>query len=1096
MSTQPILLRRASAGAGKTFLLVKIYIRMLLEKYFAGHKPDPTGFRSVLAVTFTNKATAEMKERILKELFILARDPKESDYYGYFSSKPYCWTETQLRKASQDILYHLLHGYGFFSVSTIDSFFQLVLRSFSREIGLYSSYQVELDRNALVSECVDRILDSLDEGEEHKELLKWLTDKAVYRVSNGSKFSIDALLLSVATELMAVDYKEVVKKAKVDESALYDHDRLIELEKDCLDVKQKCKADILKAVELVKDRLSVLNVETSSKCLENNLGKIIKLMDLPIDVDLMTAIPSTTDYKLTPTAIEKFFPPLGVVPSSDGWFAAKNKGRLSEAELNGLMGLVDDLRKTYYTKFGLMRSADAIRSQLYGFGIVRRIREEFIAMMKEKNTLGLDDTNEILRDLISDTDTPFIYEKVGVRYENFLLDEFQDTSDVQWDNFYPLLKESVDSGQTDLVVGDPKQSIYRWRNSNANLMTEILPRYFKDYIDDTHELDTNWRSSQGIIQFNNAFFAYAAERMDAELSCGAATRETTLQNVYRDVAQKWNKKKRGYIRLDFCEERVTEEANTKVREVEMEKVLDSIKMANAQGYKNGDVTVVVRRGKDDGVNLASYLMEHGIKVATSDTLGIKSSSIVRLLISLLASRDDPNDKTRTYLAESYLDGGGKDNGECSLVEICEGLLREIKKKYPVEFNRQAPYIRCFMDVLNDYLTHGDSSLHSFINYIDKRDDQIYAPKSPDAVNIITIHKVKGLEAPYVIVPFVERIEWARVDDDGQKVWCVPELSGTPLEGKADGVYQVPLKGKVAKHTVFENTYREEKRLEYIDNLNVLYVAFTRPIEVLHIISERPKDDEKASFPALLRDYANENMTERADGGYELGSFLPYPPKKTDEENKGAEDKEKEEKKEKEKPEPRLLETKDGYPSYPQGERLSINADSSDFFKSETEKTSDAGRVKGTILHDILSHVVYPEDLEAAVRAAVLSGTLEAEKEQETLRFLKNRIDRGVARGWFPGQDSGWVIRNEATILAPKADWNTEGKNLRTDRVLDNGEEVIVIDYKTGRPHSKNEEEYRKQMASYAGAYLAMGRSRVTTHLWYLGKDEVETKVFD
>ena len=1057
---KPILLRGASAGSGKTHFLAKTYIRLLLERYFAPEHPkDVYHYRHVLAVTFTNKATAEMKERILKELNILSKTPTQSDYYKDFVQYFSC-TDEDLQKASGEILFHLLHEYGSFSVSTIDAFFQLVLRAFSREIGMYSSYQVELDRDALIGECVDRILDSLDEGKDNEELLKWLTDKAVYRVSNGDKFSADALLLSVATELMTVGYKEAVKKSPVSESVLYDHTRLKRLEKTCRQRREHYLAAVKDAAQAAADeaKLALGDVKTSREVLEKALEKLTAVeADNPKE-----GIPGLSD-----AAYEKLFLPVGAV-NTDAWFKKADQAQFANGcGLKGLLDKMELLRQAYDEGMKMVATLDIIIPQLYGFGVVRRIRQELSTLMKEKNVLSLDETNEILKDLISDTVTPFIYEKVGVRYENFLLDEFQDTSQIQWDNFRPLLQESVDNGHTNLVVGDPKQSIYRWRNSDASLMTRILPEAFGKYIDDTNELDTNWRSAEEIVHFNNDFFAFAAQRMDEALNQGRV-----LQEVYQDVRQFTNHRKGGYIRLDFCQGRETEEGTVKPYEVEMEKVLSSIQNAVSHGFRYGDITIVVRKGSQ-GIDLAAYLNEQGIKVSTSDTLGIASSSIVRLLISLLSNRDDPNDSARAYLAGRF-PSSAADAGGCSLVDICEELLRDIKAKRPTDFNAQIPYIRCFMDVLNDFVARGDNSLHSFVRYVSDRDDAISAPEAQDAVNIITIHKVKGLSAPYIIVPFLESIEWARVDGRGESVWCVPDLLGTELEGRADGVYQVNLTAGMAEGSHFEKSYQDERRLEYIDNLNVVYVAFTRPVEVLHIISAVPKkEEETASFPALLRNFAKTYMTEAEEGLYEKGTMSDYHPKVD------------------KKQDVRLLHLDEGYPSYPRGERVKLRADASDFFKSETETPADSSRVNGTILHDILAHVVYPNELDEAVRAAVFSGELEAGKEQETLVFLRGCIDRAIARGWFPEPGSEWVVRNEATILVPKTEQNKKDENLRTDRVLDNGKEVIIIDYKTGDKHSS----YDKQMEKYARAYLAMGRSRVTTHLWYLRTDEVETKKY-
>lgn len=1053
MNGKPILLRGASAGSGKTFFLAKTYIRLLLENYFAREGSDGRyQYRHILAVTFTNKATAEMKERILRELDILANHPAHSNYFKDFCAF-FARSEAELKKAARDILFHLLHEYGSFSVSTIDSFFQLVLRAFSREIGYYSSYQVELDRKALVTESVERILDSLDEGEENKELLDWLSRQALYRVSNGDKFSTDVLLQQVADRLMTDKYKTALLCAQMDEEQLYDRKRLRDLEQRCQRMKKAYKEKIRDAaLEAEQERRRSLgDFETSNATLEKVLNKLVEMGTGEKD-----DIPSITD-----AAYKKLFLPVGAVDACQWFKKADQRHFQGGAGLELLLQKMDALRAVYEQALPLVRTLDVISSQLYGFGVVRRIRQELDTLMKEKNVLSLDETNEILKDLISDTVTPFIYEKVGVRFENFLLDEFQDTSHVQWNNFRPLLQESVANGHGNLIVGDPKQSIYRWRNSDATLMTKVLPAVFGSYIDDTHELDTNWRSAKEIIRFNNAFFSYAAEQMDQELQQGSV-----LRDIYKDVVQKGNKREGGYVRLDFCPERETAAGKVKAFDVEMEKVLASIGEAIEHGYRPGDITVVVRTGAQ-GIQLGAFLAGHDIKVSTSDTLGIASSSIVRLLLSLLSSRDDPNDAMRAYLAKKFLSGQESAPEECSLVDLCEGMLREIKKRRPDAFRQQIAYIRCFMDVLNDYVARGDNSLHAFVRYMDGRNDSISSPEAPDAVNIITIHKVKGLAAPYVIAPFIESIDWARVDGKGEEIWCVPDLKGTPLQGMAEGVYQVRLTAKSAKGSHFEQSYQDERRQEYIDNLNVLYVAFTRPKDVLHIISAPPRHAKEAAFPALLMAYAENHMSKGGDGSYTCGEFASYVA--AEKEHASACE---------------LLPT-DAWPSFPRGERVRLRTDASDFFRSEDRKAASSSRTNGTVMHGILSQVVHPEDLEGAVRAAVLSGALEAGKEQETLAFLRLRIEAAVRRGWFPSKDSPWHIRNEATILMPR------GGDYRTDRVLDNGDEVVIIDYKTGAKHPS----YARQMQNYARAYLDMGRRKVTTHLWYLASDEVETQNF-
>ena len=1053
MNGGKILLRGASAGAGKTFFLAKTYIRLLLSAYFSEEsRGDVLKYRHVLAVTFTNKATAEMKDRILKELDILSRTPEKSDYYADFLRDFSC-TAADLQEAARKILRRILHDYGSFSVSTIDSFFQLVLRAFSREIGYYASYQVELDRDAIVTESVDRILDGLDQSQDNKELLDWLSRQAVWRVSNGMKFSSDAILLEAARQLTDTRYKEALAEAGIDEDTLYDKARLDKLRKLCRDLSRQCKEEIRDAAAAAERerQIALSAVRTSRDVLENALEKLSSTRTGERD-----AVPTLTDK-----AYAKLFLPAGAV-DTDAWF---KKGDLKEygggRGLDVLKDKMEALRSCYERNTRLVATLDIIASHIYGFGIAKRIRQEFEALMKEKNVLSLDETNDILKGLISDTATPFVYEKVGIRYENFLLDEFQDTSRVQWNNFRPLLQESLDNGHRNLVVGDPKQSIYRWRDSDASLMTRVLPEEFAAYIDNTNELDTNWRSREQIVRFNNDFFKKAAGKMDALLG-----EKDVLTKIYADVEQNPNHRKDGYVRLDFCPADEDEEEGKKSADVELDRVLDSVRTARKQGYAYGDITIVVRTGSV-GEAVAGKLAEAGIKVSTADSLGLASSSIVRLVLSLLASMDDPADKTRAYLASRYLQGWTAEDGALSLSDQCEAIFRTLKEREPEAFQAQVPFVRCFMDVLTDFIAKRGNDLHAFVKYMDGRNDKISSPESSDAVNIITIHKVKGLAAPYVIAPFIEKIELARVDaKEGEKVWCVPDLTGTPVAGQARGVYQVKLTAKSAKGSLFENNYREERRQEYIDNLNVLYVAFTRPVDVLHIIAQSPKEGETASFPAILKEYADASMSRVGEGQYESG-VLPACQAKEN----GS-------------PLVHVLSQEDGYPSFRRGKRISLRQDAADFFGAQLVGTSSE-RINGTLIHDILAKVVVPEDLPGAVRAAVLTGTLEAGKEKATLDFLGRRVASAQGRGWFPPADSGLKIRNEATILMP------DGKDCRTDRVLDDGKQVVIIDYKTGDKNSS----YHRQMERYAEAYLAMGRTKVTTHLWYLKNDEVETRIF-
>ena len=1088
---------------------MKKHIRLLLEAYFEEDSSERAKkYRHILAVTFTNKATAEMKDRILDELDTLSKTPEDSDYFKDFS-KTFSRPAQDLQEASRDILNHILHDYGAFAVNTIDSFFQQVLRAFSREIGYGVSYQVELERKDLVAEAVDRILDALDESPENAELLKWLSDQAVWNASNGKKYKADELLLNVANTFTDEKYRQALKASGVVEASLFQKDKLEDLEKRCRNLKKAIKQQIIDAAKAVEvERQLVLgDVKTNRSILEKNLPSIENM-----GTGEMDALP-----KLSDAFVRDYFPDLqeGQSLNTDVWFtkaALKTFG--GGMNLGAFPEKMDALRRTYLDGIPMIYALKTIADNLYGFGVVSRLRQEMEVLMKEKNVLSLDETNAILHGLISGTDTPFIYEKVGVRFEDFLLDEFQDTSHVQWDNFSPLLEESLSRNFENLVVGDPKQSIYRWRNSDASLMTQTLPEDFAGRIDATHELDTNWRSAAEIIDFNNEFFKFAAAEMDKALG------ETSfLQKVYADVEQKHNKRENGCVRIEFCEkEQKKKQSNPQnndsddeeeVSAAQLPRILSGIREALDCGYGYHDIAITVRTGKQ-GTKVATYLENNGVRVATSDTLAISASPAVRLILSVLSTLDNPDDRMQAYVAKKFLNGEKLPVEGNSLTDICESLLRSLKEKDPDLFQSQAAYIRSFMDVLADFVAKGDNSLHAFLQYMEVHKDKasITSPESDNAVNVITIHKVKGLAYPYVIVPFVDKIDLASVDGKGETVWCVPQLEGTTVDDAARGIYPVNLTQKNCSRGPFSPHYARERKQEFLDNLNLVYVAFTRPIQRLHILCDKPSEnaeEKKLSFPVLLQRFVarasasaengafsappcagasasadngafsalpcagpccNGRMTDKGDGRFELGDTgARYEPKKENEKKK--------------KVPPTQLKSEDVWPSWPREERVKIKREAKAFFQSDIF----TGRVKGTVIHDILAQVIVPEDLLPAVEAALQRGELPEARRQEVVEWLQGSLAFGQKQGWFPAKDSGWTVRNEAPILLPDSE-----EDLRTDRVLDNGSEAIIIDYKTGEEHA-----YEKKMEEYARAYLAMGRKEVTTHLWYLKDNKVVTK---
>ena len=1057
---------KASAGSGKTFTLAKKYIRLLLET------EDRYAYRHILAVTFTNKATEEMKSRILKELHILATEPNKSDYYTEFV--PECYPDDDaIRKAADTVLCNILHDYGAFAVSTIDRFFQQTLKAFSREIGHFASYQVELDRKSLIAESVDRVLDSMTAGKKDENKLKWLTNNAISRIESGEGYKLDFALKDVAQRLKNEQHRVLVEQEGIDESLIYSEQELKRLSdgcrKVCSDYVDTLKAAARKVLDAFRDA-GLDPYDTSRHFMSTWMDKYINLKD-------SSSVPVPTEsFRANCDNVKKWFP--------------NAKNHLADLVTPEIISAINMFFSQFDAGNKVYNTALLLQSQVYGFGIARELHAEFEALVKDKKVLCLDDSNTILKNIIDGTETPFIYEKLGVRYENFLLDEFQDTSRVQWDNFRPLLKNSVDSGFYSLIVGDVKQSIYRFRASDWKLLRDEAPESFgKNVRSDT--LKENWRSFGNIVRFNNSFFSKVSQALDVKYE--GNSEEGVIGKIYEDVSQEVKKKGDGCVKLTFCP-----------KDSELDAILDSIRLALDRGYSYKDIAILVRVNKD-GAAIAEHLIENKIRVVTDDSLLISSSLTVRRLVSLLSSIDNPDDSTARYLA-AHLDIEVPQSFS-SVVDLCEDLLRKLKLYNSEVFDAEVLYIQSFMDLLRDYVQVNGNNLHAFLKeWAESKagKENISSPKVGDAVRIMTMHKSKGLDFKYVIVPYIEAIGLVK----NEKKWCKPDVSGTALDGVACGIYDVTLSGK-SEQTLFAPHYKEEKLLQFVDNVNVIYVALTRAREYMEIIAQQPEDDKSSSLKSIGKIDSHEasdldSMDNFSDilywyahsYGDELGLIADNEAEVADEENQESA---KESFVYGDIPQARVsAEENEGVPvqmtfcSWPLNSqeedvdapvnergRLKFNADATDFFTEEGSAGIDASqRFKGIVLHDILAGVCLPEQLDGAVDLAVASGTLSSDDSHQVKELLRERISLVKNLGWYPSDSS--CVLNETELI------DTDGKIYRPDRVVKDGDAVHIVDYKFGEHHRR----YERQILRYAELWTRMGYRVASASLWYVFTGEI------
>lgn len=1027
---------KASAGSGKTYSLARTYIRILLGN------ADRYTYRHILAVTFTNKATDEMKSRILKELYILSTDPGSSDYHDDFVPSLFA-DDASIKEKAGRVLHDILHDYSAFAVSTIDRFFQQTLKAFSREIGQFSSYQVELDKDSLVAESVDRILDSLSENDS--DLLEWLTRNVLEQIEQGGRYNTDANLMEMALRLKSQQRQDVMEKAGIDEDAVCSQENLMQIRQSCRQIKDSFRMAVM---ERARRALAVLT-EAGVDVADSNRG-FLKCLPGYAELGEHDDISRPSDSFLSKA------------PDHEMWFAKSKAKKLLPLVYPFLEAPLEDFTALWGRDYDVYNTACILDGQIYGLGVAGELTKAYKEIMKEKNVLSIDDSNTILKGIIDGSDAPFVYEKTGVRFDHFLLDEFQDTSSVQWTNFSPLLHNSNAQGGENLVVGDVKQSIYRWRGSDWKLLDRTVPDEFPEYKEEV--LDTNYRSLSNVVEFNNAYFAAVAGVIDG---FGGNPEGGPVSQIYADVVQSVAKKDKepGSVSVTFC-----------TKDAELQMVLDSIMEVRAAGGLLSEITVLVRSNAI-GENVSKFLIENGVDVITDDSLKVKSAVTVRRLVSLMSYVDNPENTVNGYLADS-LDIILPESS-ISLIDMAEALIRNLKENdQDGVWMGEVLYLQSFMDCLQDYVSINGNNLRGFLKYWDKEDPSISSPASGESVRVMTIHKSKGLDFPYVIIPFAENIRLFKADS----MWCAPELKDTALEGVAEGVYDVLL-SKSAEHSLFSSHYRNENFLQQVDNMNTIYVAMTRAALGMHIIAQMPSskclkaldDDDMSSFADFSQilywfmKYSGRlggvRMTsDEEQVRFDLGNLVDFASFRKTKDNgelgfnvdHGKE-----------------------YPSFPLAQDMREDvAESLDFFSEDgLAGMAASNRIKGIILHDILADIAVPSDLQGAVSKALMSGDITPEEAEEIKDLLSVRIAEASSKGWFP--DDASKVLNETSII------DVDGKVYRPDRVVKDGNGVIIIDYKFG----EHDRKYERQISRYSDMWKRMGYENVTSILWYVHTGE-------
>ena len=1066
---------KASAGSGKTFTLTVEYIYLMVRPQAEEE------YRHTLAVTFTNKATAEMKDRILQHLYgIWKALPSSDDYVDKLMEKLHGegtdMSVEQLRERSGEALTMILHDYSNFRVETIDSFFQSVLRSLARELGQSSKLQVDLKDGELLELAVDRMIDSLDLDEAlRKIVVQYVTDE----LDENGRWNIQAAIKDFAKCIFQEDF---LQRSNEERNIISDYKKVREFRTEMKRLMDEAQQDVKTlAQDMLKDVLAT--------CQPEFVGK-----KTPTPATYLQYLLNDKDPK--EVAKGKTFQTF----LEDGSVLLLKKYKNDAAACSAMNALSDrfvkflDRQEQLTRKFNTAKLARNYTNQLQ---LLSRIDEIVRDINEERETFPLSRTPTLLSRLIDGQDNPFVFEKIGTVLRNIMIDEFQDTSRLQWNNFRVLLFENQALGGTDLIVGDIKQSIYRWRGGEWSLLSS-LAESMDTWKPRTETLDTNYRSEHRIIDFNNRLFPQAALLLD-RIAPDARFRIGGKDGIYADVEQKTSpgkaKDPKGFwsatLRI-----RGTKNNGHPVLSPEEEQewmygdMLKQICTLHEAGLPLEKMAILLRKNYD-ATSILEYFDQHapeGIRIASDEAYLLGNSSIAMILVSAMRTliedyetaplpyhlflmhylqrvkkADLPMDNIMrtdaTTLLPQFLVEERQRLKQMPLYELVEELYRRLDLKVLTE---QEAYHYAFLDAVQNYLKDNPNDLHSFLcewdNVLCK---QAIPSGKQEGIRVLTIHKSKGLEFHTVLIP---HCDWDLEKDMGDTLWC--EAEDGHEEYNTLGRMPVAKTG-VMSRSFYQGRYDEEHLQSRVDELNALYVALTRASCNMYIwgIHNGKSVVETQKVGNLLNDCLNPNgeYTEGVWHGEE-GEPITTVKKEKASDN-------------------RMQPDFQAHIVKMQSFKARLNFRQSNEAK-EMFGQSDEARSLGILYHNVMAQIRDVSDVEQTLRRNQMQGLLSVKQCDELAEYLQQISEDAMVASWF---DTGNHVFAECEILDPTARKRNK-RDQRPDRIVMKDGLITVIDYKFGDENDDNKRQVKNYMRLLRKLYP---RHTVKGYLWYvkLGRTE-------
>lgn len=1077
-----LLVYKASAGSGKTFTLAVEYIKLLII--------NPRAYRQILAVTFTNKATAEMKERILTQLYgIWKEDPASDAYLKRIKEdlNPSPPPDKELRQRAGMALQYMLHDYSRFRVETIDSFFQSVMRNLARELELSPNLNIELNNADVLSDAVDSMIEKLTPS---SPVLAWLLDYINERIADDKRWNVSSEVKSFGRNIFDESYIErgegLRLKLRSPETIKLYRDVLREMETDALE-QMKGFYDQFEG-ELDGHALVPEDLKGGARSIGSYFRKLRDGRLTDKDVLNATLQNSLADAKNWATK------------------TSSRKDEIIRLAETSLIPLLQDAERLRPQKSRTINSCRLSLQHLNKLQLLNHIDEEVRTLNREHNRFLLSDTNALLHKLVHEGDSSFVFEKIGANIRNVMIDEFQDTSRMQWDNFRLLLLEGLSQGADSLIVGDVKQSIYRWRNGDWGILNSLGSNQSKSQFCDTspqlsfpfpvrvETLKVNRRSETNVINFNNCLFTAAVDYLNS-LHLEELKEECfPLKRAYADVVQESPKTdSKGYVKVSFIEPDKEQNYTQKT----LSAMGEEVQRLLSEGVKLNDITILVRKNKNIPPIADYFDKELHLPVVSDEAFRLDASLAICMLIDALRYLSNPEEKiAKASLITNYklqITGGDKAEpadwhdiltadartalpaefvsrmDELRLMPLYE-LLEELFTLFNMgSIEKQDAYLFSFFDAVTEYLQNNSSDLDGFIRYWDETLCAKTIPSGEmDGIRIFSIHKSKGLEFHTVLIPFCD---WKLENETyNQLVWC------TAPEPPYNAIDLVPVNySSTMAESVYRQDYLDERLQLWVDNLNLLYVAFTRAGKNLILWSKKGQKGTmaellSAALPQVAQ--AGEGSWDEEESIYESGEVYP-----SEEENDNSQALNK------------LAQKPVKLPVHMESMRHDIefrqSNRSADFIAGVDEAKSSRRFInRGRLLHTLFSAIETEEDIDDAISRLVFEGIIgRTEKEEEIRELTLRAFSQPQIKDWYSGS---WQLFNECDIIWQE---NGELRNRRPDRVMMRGGTIVVVDFKFGKPNKK----YNKQVQGYMDLLIRMGydANTISGYLWYVEEEIIE-----